>query len=203
MSRGTASKIEASEISRIGETTGRIEAKVDGSSLSGFSTIFFRSSSGAPTVSRSGIRIYPQSGVAPFALPAQGSKYTLTRFDFDLRDESSEHRTLTFSGAGDRTLTVRNISGSIRVSGSTDPAVQLDVQRINLREPDGTLRMVMSSAGRSPGIYVKGKEFPHPMGRKDAGFLFHAPDNVKAEFPQFPAVDDYDELLALITAELT
>jgi len=32
----------------------------------------------------------------------------------------------------------------------------------------------------------------------DAGFLFHAPDNVKAQFPQFRAVDDYDVLLGLI-----
>ncbi|MGD9705597.1 MAG: bifunctional phosphoserine phosphatase/homoserine phosphotransferase ThrH [Acidimicrobiia bacterium] len=37
----------------------------------------------------------------------------------------------------------------------------------------------------------------------DAGFLFHAPENVKAEFPQFPAVDTYDELFGLIAAELT
>lgn len=28
----------------------------------------------------------------------------------------------------------------------------------------------------------------------DCGFLFHAPDNVIAEFPQFPAIDTYDEL---------
>jgi phosphoserine/homoserine phosphotransferase len=41
------------------------------------------------------------------------------------------------------------------------------------------------------------------LSEADAGFLFHAPPNVVAEFPQFPAVDDYDELLALITAELT
>lgn len=33
----------------------------------------------------------------------------------------------------------------------------------------------------------------------DAGFLFHAPDNIKAQFPQFKAVDEYDDLLALIT----
>jgi phosphoserine/homoserine phosphotransferase len=31
-----------------------------------------------------------------------------------------------------------------------------------------------------------------------AGFLFHAPDNVKREFPQFPAVEEYDELLRLL-----
>lgn len=32
----------------------------------------------------------------------------------------------------------------------------------------------------------------------DAGFLFHAPDNIKAQFPQFSAVDEYDALLTLI-----
>jgi phosphoserine/homoserine phosphotransferase len=32
----------------------------------------------------------------------------------------------------------------------------------------------------------------------DVGFLFHAPDNVRAEFPQLPALDDYDALLAQI-----
>ena len=37
----------------------------------------------------------------------------------------------------------------------------------------------------------------------DAGFLFHAPDKVKAEFPQLPALDEYDDLLAAITANLT
>lgn len=37
----------------------------------------------------------------------------------------------------------------------------------------------------------------------DAGFLFHAPDNVKAEFPQLPAIDDFDTLLERITAELS
>ena len=37
----------------------------------------------------------------------------------------------------------------------------------------------------------------------DAGFLFHAPDKVKAEFPQLPALDEYDDLLEAITANLT
>ena len=36
-----------------------------------------------------------------------------------------------------------------------------------------------------------------------AGFLFRAPANVRAEFPQFPAVDSYDDLLTLIVAALT
>jgi phosphoserine/homoserine phosphotransferase len=32
----------------------------------------------------------------------------------------------------------------------------------------------------------------------DAGFLFHAPANVVTEFPQLPAFDDYDDLLAAL-----
>jgi phosphoserine / homoserine phosphotransferase len=37
----------------------------------------------------------------------------------------------------------------------------------------------------------------------DAAFLIHAPDNVKAEFPQLPAVETLDELLGCITDALT
>ena len=36
----------------------------------------------------------------------------------------------------------------------------------------------------------------------DAGFLFHSPPNVQAEFPQLPALDEYDDLLKAITAQL-
>jgi len=32
----------------------------------------------------------------------------------------------------------------------------------------------------------------------DAGFLFHAPQNIKQQFPQFKAVDAYPDLLKLI-----
>jgi phosphoserine/homoserine phosphotransferase len=34
------------------------------------------------------------------------------------------------------------------------------------------------------------------LAAADAGFLFHAPANVIAEFPQFPALDTYPELLS-------
>ncbi len=36
----------------------------------------------------------------------------------------------------------------------------------------------------------------------NSGFLIHAPENVKKEFPQFPAVDSLAELLSLIRAAL-
>jgi len=35
------------------------------------------------------------------------------------------------------------------------------------------------------------------------GFLFHAPENVKKQFPQFKAVEQYAELLSLIRRELS
>jgi Cu2+-containing amine oxidase len=36
---------------------------------------------------------------------------------------------------------------------------ELDVHRINVRERDGTLRMVISNHERLPGVVVRGKEF--------------------------------------------
>jgi hypothetical protein len=48
----------------------------------------------------------------------------------------------------------------------------IDVQRINVVEPNGTLRMVISDKARFPGAIVKGKDYPHP-GRQTAGMLFY------------------------------
>ncbi len=48
---------------------------------------------------------------------------------------------------------------------------EIDVQRINIVEPDGTLRMVISDKSKFPGIIVQGKEYPHP-DRSSAGMLF-------------------------------
>jgi hypothetical protein len=48
---------------------------------------------------------------------------------------------------------------------------EIDVQRLNVREPEGTLRMTLSSAARAPGIIYHNRERPHP-DRKSAGLLF-------------------------------
>lgn len=40
------------------------------------------------------------------------------------------------------------------------------------------------------------------LGAADHGYLFHAPANVIAEFPQFPALDTYDDLSAAIGTHL-
>ena len=48
---------------------------------------------------------------------------------------------------------------------------EITVQRINLVEPDGTLRMVISNHAKLPGIIVRGKE--QPFERPQAGLLFY------------------------------
>ena len=48
---------------------------------------------------------------------------------------------------------------------------EINVQRINVVEPDGTLRMVISNKAVFPGAIVRGKEYPHAE-RKTAGMLF-------------------------------
>lgn len=48
---------------------------------------------------------------------------------------------------------------------------EITVRRINIIEPDGTLRMVLSNKADFPGIILHGKEHPHP-NRKTAGMLF-------------------------------
>jgi len=40
------------------------------------------------------------------------------------------------------------------------------------------------------------------LGEADVGFLFRAPENVKRQFPQFPAIETYAELLNRIKAAL-
>jgi hypothetical protein len=47
---------------------------------------------------------------------------------------------------------------------------EIDVKRINLLEPDGTLRMVIADKAHFPGLIVKGKEYPHD--RQTAGMIF-------------------------------
>jgi hypothetical protein len=48
---------------------------------------------------------------------------------------------------------------------------EINVQRINIVEPDGTMRMVISDKTRFPGAIIRGQEYPH-MSRQTAGILF-------------------------------
>jgi hypothetical protein len=48
----------------------------------------------------------------------------------------------------------------------------LDVQRVNLREANGTLRLVMAGKSSFPGIIWRGKDYPHPNRNDAAGWIF-------------------------------
>ncbi|THD37016.1 MAG: hypothetical protein E7773_05655 [Sphingomonas sp.] len=48
----------------------------------------------------------------------------------------------------------------------------IDVQRINVREPDGTLRLAIANHARIPGVIIGGKEYPNP-NRTEAGMIFY------------------------------
>ena len=56
---------------------------------------------------------------------------------------------------------------------------QITVERINLVEPDGTLRMVISNEKRLPGIIRHGRERAHSE-RKAAGMLFYNNEGTEA-----------------------
>lgn len=48
---------------------------------------------------------------------------------------------------------------------------EITTQRINLVEPDGTLRLIIADRARFPGSFIKGQETPRP-DRKRSGFIF-------------------------------
>ena len=74
-----------------------------------------------------------------------------------------------------------------------------------LRQPDQKRQAVLAFQSLQYKVIAAGDSYNDTtmLAAADAGFLFHAPANVIAEFPQFRAVDDYDELFDLISAELT
>jgi len=69
-----------------------------------------------------------------------------------------------------------------------------------LRQPDQKQRSVDAFRSLNYRVVAAGDSYNDTtmLGAADAGFLFHAPPNVIAEFPQFPALDTYDDLLAAI-----
>jgi len=48
----------------------------------------------------------------------------------------------------------------------------IDVHRINVREDDGTIRLIIASRGRFPGIIVHNQERPRPDRADVAGMIF-------------------------------
>ncbi|QQS24664.1 MAG: bifunctional phosphoserine phosphatase/homoserine phosphotransferase ThrH [Actinomycetota bacterium] len=73
-----------------------------------------------------------------------------------------------------------------------------------LRLPDQKRRAVEALRGLNFRVVSAGDSYNDTamLAAADAGFLFRAPPNVIAEFPQFPAMDSFDELFARLTGEL-
>ena len=49
---------------------------------------------------------------------------------------------------------------------------EIDVHRINVVEPDGTVRMTISNRAQFPGMIIRGKELPHASRNDSAGMIF-------------------------------
>ena len=69
-----------------------------------------------------------------------------------------------------------------------------------LRMPDQKRQSVAALKALNYFVAAAGDSFNDTsmLGEAHAGFLFHAPDNVKAQFPQFKAVESYSDLMTLL-----
>lgn len=74
----------------------------------------------------------------------------------------------------------------------------------DLRQPNQKQHAVEALQALNYRVVAAGDSYNDTtmLGAADAGYLFHAPANVIAEFPQFPALDTYDDLLAAIRSNL-
>ena len=74
-----------------------------------------------------------------------------------------------------------------------------------LRIPEQKQRAVAAFKLLNYHVIAAGDSFNDTAMLTEAhiGFLFHAPENVKKQFPQFKAVEQYAELLSLIRRELS
>ena len=73
-----------------------------------------------------------------------------------------------------------------------------------LRQPDQKRTSVEAFRALNFQVIAAGDSYNDTtmLEAADHGILFRAPDNVKAEFGSFPAVEEYSELMALIEEQL-
>ena len=73
-----------------------------------------------------------------------------------------------------------------------------------LRQPNQKQKSVAAFKSLNYRVIAAGDSFNDTtmLGEADVGFFFHAPDSIKAQFPQFKPFDRYDDLLAAIKAAL-
>jgi phosphoserine/homoserine phosphotransferase len=70
------------------------------------------------------------------------------------------------------------------------------VTSYQLRQKDPKRQSVLSFKSLYYRVIAAGDSYNDTtmLGEADAGILFHAPDNVIREFPQFPAVHTFEDL---------
>jgi phosphoserine/homoserine phosphotransferase len=73
-----------------------------------------------------------------------------------------------------------------------------------LRQPDQKRCAVEAFRSLNYRVVASGDSYNDSamLAAAHAGFWFHAPPNVLAEFPHFPSCDSYDDLLAALTTAL-
>lgn len=71
-------------------------------------------------------------------------------------------------------LVIVSMSAFLRTRSAPTKFDEIDVQRINVREPDGRLRLTLSNHARLPEVVVGGKSYPlrGGTGVKSAGLIF-------------------------------
>jgi phosphoserine/homoserine phosphotransferase len=73
-----------------------------------------------------------------------------------------------------------------------------------LRQQDQKKHAVAALKSLNYRVLAAGDSFNDTamLAEADAGFLFHAPENVRAQFPQFPAFEEYGELLTALRSAM-
>jgi hypothetical protein len=94
------------------------------------------------------------------------------------------HRVLLVSWAASMTGVVAALAVRDLPAADAAPGIatfdQIDVRRINVVEPDGKPRMILTNKQRFPGAIFDGKEFPHPGRNVGGGILFFNDDGTEA-----------------------
>lgn len=83
-----------------------------------------------------------------------------------------------------------------------DPAGRLSGYR--LRQPNQKQAAVAAFKGLNYKVIAAGDSFNDTtmLAEADVGFFFHAPENIRAQFPQFRAFDEYADLRCSIEEQL-
>jgi phosphoserine/homoserine phosphotransferase len=78
------------------------------------------------------------------------------------------------------------------------------VSGYRLRQENQKQKAVAALQGLNYRVLAAGDSFNDTamLAEADAGFLFHAPENIRTQFPEFPAFEEYSDLLAALRAAM-